>query len=108
MTVAKTVQVDWPFHVDIHGAFVRRTNLSGASLVGANLEGADATGASFRGADLRDANLNQTVLRGADLTDANNLTVQQLTKAIIDSATKLPRYIERRELNATVAETREL
>jgi uncharacterized protein YjbI with pentapeptide repeats len=84
--------------LDIHGAFVRRADLSGASLRGANISGADATKAVFRGVDFKGARLRGTVLRGADLTDAKNLTIEQLSEAVIDDDTILPNYIDRRRL----------
>jgi uncharacterized protein YjbI with pentapeptide repeats len=84
--------------LDIHGAFVRRTDLSGASLRDANLSGADATNAIFRGADFAGANLSGTILRGADLSEAQNLSVEQLSAAIIDDRTVLPDYIDRTRL----------
>lgn len=87
-----------PYRVDLHGAFIRRTDLSGASLVGANFAGADAKGASFRGADFKDAILDGAVLKGADLRDVKNLTVEQLSRAVIDDTTTLPDYIDRNTL----------
>jgi uncharacterized protein YjbI with pentapeptide repeats len=86
--------------LDIHGAFVRRTDLSGASLRSANLVGADAANANFRNADFEGALLTGTILRGADLTGAKNLTVEQLSAAIIDDRTILPGYIDRARLRA--------
>lgn len=80
--------------LDISGAFVRRTDLSGASLRGANLAGADASNASFRNADFEGAVLDGTILKGADLSGAKNLTVQQLSRAIVDRQTILPAYID--------------
>jgi len=80
----------------LRGAFIRRTRLDGALLVGADLSRADMTGASAREADFKDAKLLKTVLRGTDLTGAKNLTVSQLSEAIIDEHTKLPDYIDRR------------
>jgi uncharacterized protein YjbI with pentapeptide repeats len=91
--------------LDVHGAFIRRTDLSGTSLRGANLAGADATNASFRDVDFEGALLRGTVLRGADLTDARNLTVEQLSTAIIDDRTILPEYIDRAKLRSA-AESR--
>lgn len=85
--------------LDIHGAFVRKTDLSGASLREANLTGADATNAIFRNADFAGALLQGTILRGADLTDAKNLTIEQLSSAIIDDRTVLPNYIDRAKLH---------
>jgi uncharacterized protein YjbI with pentapeptide repeats len=82
------------FVLDIHGAFVRRTDLSYANLEGANLAYADATNAIFRGAQFKDTNLKGTILKGADLRDANGLTAEQLAEAIIDETTLLPDYIE--------------
>jgi len=84
--------------LDLHGAFIRRTNLSDASLQDANFSGADATGALFRNADFKGARLVGTILRGADLTGAVNLTEEQLASAIIDEHTKLPAYIDRSKL----------
>ena len=96
--------------IDLHGAYIRRVSLRGAILDHANLTGADCRGADFsstrlkaavlRNADFTDANfhaadfenadLNGAILKGADLTGAQNLTVQQLRVAVLDSATKLP------------------
>jgi uncharacterized protein YjbI with pentapeptide repeats len=84
--------------LDVHGAFIRRTDLSGTSLRGANLAGADATNASFRNVDFDGALLRGTILRGADLSDAKNLTVEQLSTAIIDDRTVLPAYIDRAKI----------
>jgi uncharacterized protein YjbI with pentapeptide repeats len=85
--------------LDIAGAFIRRTDLRGGSFVGANLARADATGAIFDGADLRDANLDGTILIGADLGGAKNLTQDQLSQAIVDRTTILPKYIDRDQLD---------
>jgi uncharacterized protein YjbI with pentapeptide repeats len=85
--------------LNIHGAFVRRANLSGASLRGANMAGADATNAIFRDVDFEGALLRGTILRGADLTGAKNLTVAQLSEAIIDDRTILPSYVDRAKLH---------
>jgi|SRR6185437_9821130 uncharacterized protein YjbI with pentapeptide repeats len=84
--------------LDLHGAFVRRADLSGASLRGANMIKVDATNAIFRGADFDGALLDGAILKGADLTDAKNLTLDQLSRAIIDGKTALPAYIDRHEL----------
>ena len=78
------------FRIDLHGAFLRRTDLSSASLKRANLAGADFTNAIFRNADFEDAILDGTILRGADLTGAKNLSLPQLRKAVLDETTKLP------------------
>lgn len=88
--------------LDIHGAFVRRTDLSGASLRGANMAGADATNAVLRDVDFEGAILRGTILRGADLSGAKNLTVEQLSEAVIDDRTVLPRYIDRSRLRDVV------
>ena len=85
--------------LDIHGAFVRRTDLSGASLCGANMAGADATNAIFRNADFDGAILRGTILRGADLSGAKNLTIEQIAESIIDDRTILPNYIDRKALH---------
>jgi uncharacterized protein YjbI with pentapeptide repeats len=90
--------------LDLHGAFVRRTDLSGASLRGANMIGADATNAVFRGADFEGALLRSAILKGADLTGAKNLTLEQLSSAIIDNHTALPTYIDREKLHLLTME----
>jgi len=77
-----------PFILDLHGAYIRRTDLSGANLTNANFRDADCTGVNFRG-----TNLKGTILRGADLTDAKNLTWAQLAEAVIDETTVLPSYL---------------
>ena len=61
----------------------------------ANLKGTDVAHASFRDVDFLDANLDGAILRGADLTGAKNLTEEQLSRAVIDEATRLPDYIDR-------------
>jgi uncharacterized protein YjbI with pentapeptide repeats len=78
------------FRLDLHGAYLRGTDVSNANLKGANLSGADFTEANFPGSDFTGANLSGTILRGADLTDATNLTKDQIAAAIIDERTKLP------------------
>jgi uncharacterized protein YjbI with pentapeptide repeats len=78
------------FVIDLHGAFLRRTDLSSASLKRANLRGADFSHAIFRGADFEDAALDGTILKGADLTGVRNLTRAQLSRAVLDESTKLP------------------
>jgi uncharacterized protein YjbI with pentapeptide repeats len=78
------------FKLDVRGAFLRRTDLSDATLKDANLAGADFTNAILRGADFEGAKLEGTILKGADLTGARNLTLAQLRTAILDETTKLP------------------
>ena len=90
--------------LDLHGAFVRRTDLSGASLRGANMAKVDATNAVFRGADFKGALLDGAILKGADLTGAKNLTLEQLSSAIIDDQTALPTYIDREKLQLLTME----
>lgn len=97
MTVSRARREKVPA-LDVHGAFIRRTDLSGASLRGADLSRADASGAVFKNADFKDARLAGTILRGADLTGAVNLTQQQLASAVIDEYTRLPAYIDRAKL----------
>jgi uncharacterized protein YjbI with pentapeptide repeats len=92
--------------LDIHGAFVRRADLSGASLRGANMADADATNAILRDVDFEGASLRGTILRGADLTGAKNLTVEQLSEAVIDERTILPKYIDRAKLRISVQNDR--
>ena len=81
--------------LDLHGAFVRRIDLSRADLERANLAHADAANANFRGANFKDADLTGAVLKGAHLREARNLTVEQLAGAVIDENTLLPEYLLR-------------
>jgi|SRR3990167_5311327 len=92
--------------LDLRGTFLRRTDLSHASLRKANLSEADFSHAVFRGADFKDAILERTILRGADLTGARNLTTTQLSSAILDETTKLPDYISREDVVGRAAGTR--
>jgi len=85
--------------LDVRGAFLRRTDLSNANLERANLARADFSNASLRGANFKDANLEGTVLKGADLTDARNLTLSQLAKAIVDETTTLPAHLSIKKLS---------
>jgi uncharacterized protein YjbI with pentapeptide repeats len=96
--VLKSVTRPIAQRLDIHGAFVRRTDLSGTSLRGADMSDADATNAVFRGADFAGARLRGAILRGADLTGAKNLTIEQLAEAVVDDSTILPSYIDRTKL----------
>ncbi len=93
--------------LDNHGAIVRRTDMSGASHRWANMEGADATNAILRDVDFEGAILRGTILRGADLTGAKNLTIEQLSEAVVDNRTILPKYIDRTKLrNAVLSESK--
>jgi uncharacterized protein YjbI with pentapeptide repeats len=87
------------FKFDVQGAFLRRTDLSNANLQGANLRGADFSNAILRGANLKDAILEGTILKGADLSGAQNVTIEQLRKAILDESTRLPDEISRERLS---------
>ena len=99
-----------PLRLDLHGAYIPKTQWRGSNLTRANLAGADCTGAdlseailrqanligtnfvraNLRGADLQDARMAGACLRGADLTDARNFTHEQLREAIVDETTILP------------------
>jgi uncharacterized protein YjbI with pentapeptide repeats len=79
---------------DLSRTFIRRADLSNASLVGANLSFADCTNAIFRGADFKDARLGGTILKGADLSGAKNLTPGQIASATIDDHTIFPEYLQ--------------
>lgn len=94
-----------PFVLDLHGAFIRRTDLSGANLSNANLSNADCTGVNFRGANFRGTILKGTILRGADLTDARNLTPEQLAEALVDDTTLLPAHLLRKPATLSATET---
>ena len=84
--------------LDVHGAFIRRVNLSGTNLRDANLSHADCSEASFQNANFQNARLVGIILRGADLTGAKNLTIKQLASEIIDEQTLPPVDIDRQAL----------
>lgn len=92
------IQPDDGLPLRLIGAFIRRTDLTGANLEGADLTRADMSNAIARSANFKNAKLKKTVLRGTDLTDAKNLTVAQLAEAIVDETTVLPDYIDRAAL----------
>ena len=81
------------FVIDLHGAFLRRVDVSLGDLENANLADADLSEAKLRGVNFNNANLKGTILRGADLREARNLTWEQLSKAVIDDSTRLPDYL---------------
>jgi len=87
-----------PPRVDLHGAFIRYTNLSDPILRDGALSNADLTAAKLRNSDFEGTRLQGAILNGADLTGARNLTVAQLASAIIDEHTLLPAYIDRTKL----------
>ena len=97
MTKPRSDRRDSPV-VNLRGAFIRRTDFSDSNLRGADLTRVDAVGALFRNSDFRDARLDGMNLSGADLTGAKNLTVEQLSQAVIDAQTRLPSYIDRARL----------
>jgi len=76
--------------LDLHGANLRKVDLSGANLSKANLREANLRGANLFGADLRDADLYRANLSGAYLYGANlygaNLSVANLRGADLSGA----------------------
>ena len=81
------------FVLDLHGAFLRRVDLSRKNLTGADFSSADFSKADFRGSNFKDVDLRGTILKGTDLTGAKNLTPEQLAEAVLDEHTKLPDYL---------------
>lgn len=98
-------------YTDLRGADLSNARLEGADLEGADLRYARLHGASLRAANLREADLRYTetkflgqqgtldlslaILDGADLRQADlgmaiGLTQSQISRALGDSATKLP------------------
>ncbi|MEM9732476.1 MAG: pentapeptide repeat-containing protein [Pseudomonadota bacterium] len=93
MTALKEIEAERPT-LNIRGARVPGADLRNTILHDANLSGADATNANFQGADLRGANLSGTILKGANLAEVENLTIEQLSEAVLDHSTVLPAYID--------------
>ena len=85
--------------LDLHGAFLRKADLSATDLSRANFAGTDFTNANLRGSNFASADLRGAILRGADLRDAQNLTAEQLAEAIIDDRTLLPSYLSHEDLS---------
>ncbi len=75
------------------GADLRGAYLSQAEMQDCHLEGADLRDAVLDGANFKGANLQDTDIRALILSDSRNLTVEQLTAAIGDNRTKLPKGI---------------
>ncbi|WP_430913267.1 pentapeptide repeat-containing protein [Methylobacterium sp. sgz302541] len=94
--------------LNVRGAYIRRTDFSNTNLADADLSHADASGASFRNSNFKNARLIETILRGSDLSGAKNLTIDQLSSAIIDDKTILPDYIDRSKLIDRTARSHEL
>ncbi|MDH3892849.1 MAG: pentapeptide repeat-containing protein [candidate division Zixibacteria bacterium] len=104
---------------DLQRARARRAFLVNADMRKANLSYADFTGADMRKSDLTMAVLEGTILHGAKVSEANlleanlsgaelhgvnfkkakHLTVEQLNTATGNSATMLPDYIDRSQVN---------
>ena len=84
-----------PHRIRLQNVFLRRTDWTGADLTEANFAGSDFKNANFTDADFARANLDGTILVGAELTGARNLTVDQLSRAVLDETTRLPDYIDR-------------
>ena len=84
-------------------AYLMGANLMGANLSEANLTGANLWGAKLNHADLRGAKLQGTCLQAADLTQVKNLTASQLSQAITDGNTILPKKDDEEE-NTPVSE----
>lgn len=82
---------------DLRGAKLIGANLSGAKLISTILSDSDLSDADLSGADLRGANLQGAMLRWADLRDTKNLVQKQIDGACVDSTTKLPPHIKRRD-----------
>lgn len=89
-----------PHRIRLRNVFLRRTDWTGADLTEANFSGSDFKNANFTDADFARANLDGTILVGADLTGARNLTVDQLSRALLDETTRLPAYIDRSSIVA--------
>lgn len=80
--------------IRLPNVFLRRTDWTGADLTEADFSGTDFKNANFTDADFARATLDGTILVGADLTGARNLTVEQLSRAVLDETTRLPDYID--------------
>ena len=83
---------DYLDEIDLHGAYLRKSNFQGKSLQRAKLRGADLSesnlsGADLSGADLRFANLSKSNLKKINLSNANlsgaNFSEATLTNAIL-------------------------
>jgi Pentapeptide repeats (8 copies) len=85
---------------NLEGAYLREAELTDADLTGATLCEASLRDANLNGADLFGANLRNTSLLGADLSGARNAIRHQISEAIADERTRLPKYMD-------VAEQRE-
>lgn len=92
--------------VNFTDAILEKTSLANANfenaiLINANLKYADLSYSSFTAANFNNANIEGAILYDADLSQisqnslyASSLTFEQLSKAIIDKRTKLPKELE--------------
>lgn len=80
---------------DLAGADLKKADLRAASLKGTILVGADLRGADMRAADMLGADLRDAQVGGANLSTAIFLTQPQLTSAIGDADTRLPKSLAR-------------
>lgn len=79
---------------DLQGSYLSLANLKGAALVNANLQMTQMSGTNLMGAFLNMANLKGANLMGADLREVTGLTQEQVSTAVIDKNTKLPKYLQ--------------
>ncbi|MFC8505545.1 pentapeptide repeat-containing protein [Streptomyces sp. NPDC057411] len=80
---------------DLRGADLQRAILNAADLraswlAEAKLNRSSLCDANLCGSRLDDANLTGADLRGADLRDSVGLTAKQLSRAVLNEATRLP------------------
>ena len=86
----------------------RLARLSGADFIQADLRYADFRYADLRLADFKDANLYLADFANADLRSTENVTFEQLEKAIINEETKLSVEMESRRQELLEASRRKL
>jgi uncharacterized protein YjbI with pentapeptide repeats len=79
---------------DLIGANLTGADLTNAILFEAHLDSAKITDAILDSADFRDVTLDGADLRYTDLSKVKNLTAEQVSKAITDSTTLLPDYLD--------------
>ena len=96
--IGSDLRQSWIRYAQLQGTWFVEAKLQGAVFSYSRLEGADfrrshLEGSMFYHANLTGVNFEGAYLAGADLRETLGLTERQLEKAILDSDTRLPRYL---------------
>ena len=80
---------------DLSGSYFATSDLQGSSFVNSILKNCEFIGTNFQECDFERCDLSGSTFEKCDLRNIKNLTQEQINKAKIDEATKLPGEIKR-------------